>query len=205
MKIIDLENWKRREHFNYFCSLDDPYWSMVTELDCTRTRMQAKEKGYSFFLSYLHKALQAVLEVEELRLRLVNGQIVCYDEIHASATILRGDETFGCCFIEFKHDFAEFCKNAIEMIDQVRNRGGMCLEKDCQLDQIHFSSIPWNCFSGLTYARSLKPQDTVPKMTFGAISEKEGKVTFPLAIQVHHGLVDGLHVARFLENFQKLL
>lgn len=205
MKIIDLENWKRREHFNYFCSLDDPYWSMVTELDCTRTRRQAKEKGSSFFLSYLHKALLAVMEVEELRLRLVDGQIICYDEIHASATILREDETFGCCFIEFKQDFVEFSENALKMIDEVRKRTGMCLEQDYQLNQIHFSSIPWNVFSGLTYARSLKPQDTVPKMTFGAISEKQGKVTFPLAIQVHHGLVDGLHVARFLKAFQELL
>ncbi len=205
MKIIDLENWKRREHFNYFCSLDDPYWSMVTELDCTRTRRQAKEKGRSFFLSYLHKALLAVMEVEELRLRLVDGQIICYDEIHASATILREDETFGCCFIEFKQDFVEFSENAVKMIDEVRKRTGMCLEQDYQLNQIHFSSLPWNGFSGLTYARSLKPQDTVPKMTFGAISEKENKVTFPLAIQVHHGLVDGLHVARFLKAFQELL
>lgn len=145
------------------------------------------------------------MEVEELRLRLVDGQIICYDEIHASATILREDETFGCCFIEFKQDFVEFSENALKMIDEVRKRTGMCLEQDYQLNQIHFSSIPWNVFSGLTYARSLKPQDTVPKMTFGAISEKQGKVTFPLAIQVHHGLVDGLHVARFLKAFQELL
>lgn len=205
MKIIDLENWKRKEHFNYFSALDDPYWSMVTELDCTRSRREARAAGQSFFLTYLHRALLATLEVEEFRYRVVDGQIVCYDRLHASATILRDDETFGCCFIEFRQDFAEFAENARRQIELVKNRCGMCLEQDYQLDQIHFSSIPWHSFSGLTYARSLKPQDTVPKITFGALTETAARVTFPVALQVHHGLVDGLHVARFLEALQALL
>lgn len=205
MKIIDLDNWKRKEHFNYFSALDDPYWSIVTELDCTRTRQNARAAGQSFFLSYLHKALLATLEVEQMRYRVAEGQVVCYDQLHASATILREDETFGCCFIEFKQNFDEFCSEGKKQIELIRRRSGMCLEQDYQLDQIHFSSIPWTSFSGLTYARSLKPQDTVPKITFGAVSEKDGKTTFPVAIQVHHGLVDGLHVARYLEALQKLL
>jgi len=202
---IDIETWKRREHFSYFCSLDDPYWGLTTELDCTSTYRQAKEYNHSFFLSYLHKAMLAVHQIEELRMRIVENEVVCYEQIHASATVLRQDETFGCCFIEFDESFAAFSAKAAEAIKQTMTTTGMCLEQDYRLNQMHVSSIPWIHFTGLTYAKSLKPQDTIPKFTFGKILKSSDKITFPVSVQVHHGLVDGLHVARFLDLYQKLL
>lgn len=205
MKTIDLETWKRKEHFKFFSGLDDPYWCMTTELDCTQTYRAAKEKEDSFFLSYLHKSLLAVNRVEELRLRIVEQKIICYDQIHASATILRADETFGCCFMEFNENYAEFSAAAKPRIKDILNRTGMCLENDYMTNQIHYSSIPWCHFTALTYTKSLKPQDSVPKITFGKKYQIGEQYKFPIAIQVHHGLVDGIHVARFLDYFQTLL
>jgi chloramphenicol O-acetyltransferase type A len=205
MKKIDLEKWKRKEHFEYFCSLDDPYWSIVTEVDCTKTFKYTKEHQQSFFLSYLHRILIALNKVEELKMRIVDNEIYCYEQVHASATILREDETFGCCFIDFIEDFDKFQTNARLKIAEIKERTGMCLEEDYRPDQVHFSSIPWHSFSGLTYARSLKPQDSVPKITTGKASGLNEKVTFPIAVQVHHGLVDGLHVSRFLQYLNDIL
>lgn len=205
MKIIDIETWKRKEHFKHFCSLDDPFWSMVTELDCSETYLEAKRCGYSFFLSYLHKSALAAQQVEEFRYRIEDGQVVCHDILHASATVLREDETFGCCFIEFKENFADFVKNAKVKIAETKSRSGMCLDENELLSQIHYSSIPWCRFSSLTTAKNLKPQDSVPKISFGKRSEVGGRHTIPIAIHVHHALIDGIHVAKYLELFQKLL
>ncbi len=205
MKIIDLATWKRREHFQYFCSLDDPYWSMTTSLDCTRTYWNSKHRGESFFLSYLHRSLQAVNSVDELKMRINDHQVVCFERVHASTTVLRPDETFGCSFIEFFDDFGEFVAAATSSIDKTIASSGMCLEQDYRSDQIYYSSIPWQYFSGLTYAKSFNTQDSVPRITFGKMKQDGDKLMLPLAIQVHHGLADGLHVARFLEHFQNLL
>lgn len=205
MKTIDIQTWKRKEHFEFFCGLDDPYWSITTELECTQTYTSSKAMGQSFFLSYLHKSLLAANQIEELKLRIVDKQVVSYEQVHASVTILRPDETFGCCFLEFSSDFSEFCNNASMQIEHTMASTGMCLEQDHLLNQIHYSSIPWCHFSALTYARSLKPQDSVPKITFGKKRKEGESLYFPIAIQVHHGLVDGLHVARFLDLFQSLL
>lgn len=202
MKVIDIASWKRKEHFTHFCGLDDPYWSITTEVDCTKAYQDSKKMGHSFFLSCLHSSLKAVHQVEELRMRIVEGQVVCYDEINASATILRADETFGCCFIEFVQDFKQFAADAAVKIEQTLKTSGMCLENDYMLNQIHYSAIPWCSFSALTFARSTNPQDTVPKMTFGQRRQSGEKYFMPVAIMVHHGLVDGLHVARFLQKFQ---
>ncbi len=205
MKTIDISTWKRKEHFDYFCSLDDPYWSITTELDCTETYKLARSSNSSFFLHYLHRTLKAASKVEELRLRIVDNQVVCYEILHASATVLREDETFGCCFIEFMDDFADFAANARAEIAKTLQTSGMCLENDYKLNQIHVSSIPWCNFSALTYAKALKPQDSVPKITFGKLQTNNEKTSFAVSMQVHHGLVDGLHVARFLQHLQELL
>jgi len=82
MKFIDIDAWKRKEHFKHFCSLDDPYWGLTTALDCTATFGAAKRAGESFFLRYLHKSLIAANRVEELRLRILDGRVACFDRIH---------------------------------------------------------------------------------------------------------------------------
>jgi chloramphenicol O-acetyltransferase type A len=55
----------------------------------------------------------------------------------------------------------------------------------------------------LTHARNYQSSDSVPKITFGKASLKDGKWLLPTSIEVHHGLVDGVHIAQFLEEFQK--
>ncbi len=205
MRIIDYQNWKRKEHFDFFSNLDDPYWSITTSLDCSSTFSAAKKKKHSFFLSCLHKSLLAANETEEFKLRINNNQIEVHDKLHASATILRDDETFGCCYIKFFEDFILFCENAKKEIEITRSRTGMCLENDIYLNQIHYSSIPWTSFTSLKKKKNIRSQDSVPKITFGKVSEHNEKFLLPVAVQVHHGLVDGLHVARFLERFQKRL
>lgn len=205
MQHIDLETWKRREHFRHFCSLDDPYWGLTTAFDCAPTWRAAKKNNESFFLRYLHKSLLAANQVEEFKMRIVKGQVVCFDRVNGSATVLRADETFGCCFIEFSEDFNAFAAEAAKNIAQTKARSGMCLDQNDRFDQIYYSSIPWQHFTGLTYAKSLNSEDSVPRITFGKVCKQGQKQMLPVSVQVHHGLVDGLHVARFLEHFQNLL
>lgn len=205
MKLIDIATWKRREHFQHFSGLDDPYWSISTALDCSNTWRDSKEKGESFFLHCLFRSLVAVNRVEELRLRIVNGQVVCFSRVHASATVLRPDETFGCSFIEFLDDFSAFAATAAKSIEETKLRSGMCLDQDYRADQIYYSSIPWHHFTGLTYAKSFNSEDSVPRITFGKVFQQGKRKMLPVSIQVHHGLADGLHVSRFLEHFQNLL
>ena len=70
---------------------------------------------------------------------------------------------------------------------------------------IHYSSIPWSKFTGLTHARNFKIVDSVPKIVFGKTFMREGKRIMPISINAHHGLVDGLHAAKHIDLFQKLM
>lgn len=206
MKTIDINSWKRKEHFDFFSKFDEPFFGIVSEIDCTIAYKVAKETTKSFFAYYLHKSLLAVNEIEEFKCRIDGTNVIIYDEIHASPTIVRDDGTFGYSFVHFNPDFEIFDRSLKKEIINIQNSVGLKLTEDAmRKDTIHYSSIPWSKFTGLTHARNFKIVDSVPKITFGKIFLREEKWIMPIAINVHHGLVDGLHVTKYLELFQKLM
>ena len=91
---IDTTTWKRREHYEFFNGMDDPFWGTVVPVDFTECYLEAKKRRTSFFLCSLHRILTAVNRIEAFRYRIENGEVVCYDRIHASPTIGREDGSF---------------------------------------------------------------------------------------------------------------
>lgn len=206
MKILDQSSWKRKEHFDFFRKYDEPFFGIVTEIDCTKAYQISKEKKQSFFAYYLHKSLLAVNLVEELRYRIEGNEVLIYDEVHASTTIGREDETFGFTSVTFNKEFEKFNSSLKLEIEGVRNSVGLRLNENAsKKNVVHYSSIPWNTFSGLTHARNFKEEDSAPKITFGKMFQQGDKKKMNVAIYVHHALADGLHIAKHLEFFQKLM
>ena len=206
MKKIDLSSWKRKEHFEFFSKMDSPIFGIVTEVDCDECYKNSKENGISFFASYLHKSMIAVNSVEELKYRIVDNEIIAFEKIHAGITIAREDETFGFGFVNFSQDFETFNAELNNEILEVKNCSGLRLNNDdIKKDLIRHSTIPWNSFSGLLHPTNFDRKESVPKITFGKFAVRDGKRMLPISIEAHHGLVDGLHIAKYLNEFQKQL
>lgn len=206
MKIIDINQWNRKEHYHFFSNMDFPYFGITTEVDCTQTYLAAKEKGNSFFASYLHKSMIAVNSVPELKYRIIDQDVVAFPVIHAGATIAREDGTFGFIYVEYSEDFEVFNKSLQMEITAVHNSTGLRLSnEELNKDLIRHSTIPWSSFTALLHPTNLNPKESVPKITFGKFSIKNGRKYLPVSIEAHHGLVDGLHLSRYFQNFQKQL
>jgi len=206
MKTIDINTWNRKEHFEFFSKFDEPYYGITAEVDCTIAYKNAKGMNIPFFVYYLHKSNCAINEIENLKLRIVDNQVVLYDVVHASSTIGREDGTFAYSFIEHSGDINVFYENAKKEIEQVKNSAGLRLNDEAKrFDTVHYSPLPWIKFTSVTHARDFKRNDSVPKISFGKVTEANGKLTMPVGIYVHHGLVDGYHVGKYFEIFQNLL
>lgn len=206
MKIINIENWKRKEHFDFFSKMVSPFFGVVAEVDCTKCYDNAKNKGESFFATYLHRSMIAINTVEELKYRIVNDKVVAYKVIHAGTTIARADGTFGFAYVPFDLDFKNFNTALQHEIYAVQNSTGLRLKnEDLNVDLIRHSTFPWNSFSGLLHPTNLDSKDSVPKITFGKFAIKEGRKMMPVSIEAHHGLADGLHLAHYLKEFQNQL
>jgi len=206
MKKLNIDTWNRKEHFEFFSKFDEPFFGIVTEIDCTIAYKKAKEKGYSLFAYYLHKSLVAINSIEAFRYRIYNNDVFIHDAIDASPTIGRKDETYGFSFVKYNEDFEIFNKSLKKEISEVQNSVGLRLNDDTNKNNVvHYSSIPWNHFTALSHARNYNTQDSAPKITFGKIHTVDGTKKMSVSIHVHHALLDGLHVSKHLELFQKLM
>lgn len=204
--LLDLENWNRKEHFEHFSKMEEPFFGVTVEIDCTKAYQTAKNLKTSFFIFYLHKTLVAVNSVENFKYRIAENQIYINDRVDASATIGRKDDTFGFSLMEYNADYKIFEKNAQAEIDRIQNTTGLFTRSFDDDNLIHFSAIPWLNFTSISHARSYSYPDSCPKISFGKMMTSEtGKKTMAMSVHVHHGLIDGLHVGKFVELFQELM
>ncbi|HSD15563.1 MAG TPA: chloramphenicol acetyltransferase [Flavobacterium sp.] len=203
---LDLASWNRKTHFEFFSQFEEPFFGLTFTVDCTKAYQAAKQKGISFFIYYLYKTLSAVNEIENFRYRIIDGEVVVYDKINVSPTIMREDKTFCFALMEYFSDLQEFNEKAAQEIDRIQNTEGL-LTRDFsgEYNLIHFSSIPWVDFTSVSHSRSFTFPDSCPKISFGKMTETNGKKTMPMSVHVHHGLVDGYHVGLFVEAFQQLM
>lgn len=201
---LDLDRWERKEHYHFFKEFEEPFFGLTVDIDCTRAYTRCKEQGWSFFLYYLHKTLLAANAIEPFRYRIVKGEVLVFDQVHASATIARPNGTFGFSYIQFDQDQSLFTRAALEEIERVRNSQGL-KPGSTEANVIHFSSLPWVKFTSLSHARKFSRQDSCPKISIGKVTEREGRKEMPLSIHVHHALMDGYHVGQFVETFQELM
>lgn len=204
--LLDLENWNRKEHFEHFSKMEEPFFGVTVEIDCTKAYQTAKDLKTSFFIFYLHKTLAAVNSVENFKYRIAENQIYINDRIDASATIGRKDDTFGFSLIEYNPDYTIFEKNAHAEINRIQNTTGLFTRSFDDDNLIHFSAIPWLNFTSISHARSYSYPDSCPKISFGKMmTSSTGKKTMAMSVHVHHGLMDGLHVGHFVDLFQEVM
>lgn len=206
MKVIDIDCWNRKEHFEFFSKMASPYFGFTTEVDCTKAYEDAKENGRSFFAVYLYKSMMAVNTVDELKLRIVGDQVMLYDEVHVGSTIGRPDGTFGFSFFRYSADFEVFNAGLQDQIRTVHQSSGLGIRNEVlPVNHIRHTTIPWNSFSALLHPTNFDPKESIPKITFGKFSIRDGRKFLPVSVEAHHGLADGLHLANYIKEFQRLL
>ncbi|MFQ5349491.1 MAG: CatA-like O-acetyltransferase [Thermoanaerobaculia bacterium] len=204
-EVLDLEDWKRREHFEFFRHYEKPWFNICADVDVTvLVARSAEPEGPSFFLASLWLSLVAANEVEPLRYRLRGDQVVVHPVIHGGSTVLMPDETFAFAYFDFQTSFAEFAAAGAEELEKVKRGPGGLNPKTGRDDMIHYSIIPWVSFTSFSHARTWKADLSVPKIVFGRHRPVGDRHLLPVSVEVHHALVDGLHVGRFYQRFEEL-
>ncbi|WP_455628203.1 chloramphenicol acetyltransferase [Parabacteroides chinchillae] len=202
-QVINLDDWNRKEHFNFFSAFDDPFFGVTTTVDFTNVYQQSKKRGISFFLYSVHFLLKCINDTTAFKLRIEKRQVVQYDKINISPTIGREDGTFGFGFFEYDANLDLFIENAGKEINRVKNTTGLSFSENTgREDVIRYSALPWFAFSEMKHAGSIKTGDSVPRISTGKLIQDEEKLLLPISISVHHGLMDGRNVAEFIQRLK---
>ncbi len=201
MKIIDLETYPRRSHYEYFKSLAYPYVGLSANVDVTNLLSAAKRRGKSSFMACLYATLTAVNAIPALRQRIVGDQIVEFERCNAGHTVAKEDGTFVNCQTDSSLDFDAFLDAGPALQEKAKAQTGFLNEKEDETALIFVSSEPWVQFTSVIQPTPY-PADCNPRIIFGKYFQQEGRTMMPLAIQANHALVDGLHFGQFYQAFQ---
>lgn len=202
-RTLDLASWPRRGQYEFFRGLAQPHFSLCANVDATRLVSELKPAGVSPFHAALWCLLDAANAVPELRTRFRGDLVVEHEAVHASVTVPIGPEAFAFCSIRHDPDWPRFDAACAAAIEAARSQEA--LEENTTGDEwIYLSCLPWLHFSAMTNPTG-GPEDCVPRVTWGRFAEREGRWEIPVAVQVHHALVDGLHLGRFYEGVSRRL
>lgn len=202
---LDLDTWPRREHFDFFRGFDNPFWNVCVPLDVTELKRFTEREGLSFLVTSHFLAMQAANRIECFRYRVRGDRVLVHDTVSIGTIVLRADESFAFVYFDHSDDFPTFHRDALAEIARVEAEGNRLDARADQDDMLHCSVLPWLRFTSISHARRWNTDDSVPKLSFGKISAEGDRRTMPLSIEVHHALMDGLHVGRFVETLETFL
>jgi len=200
---LDIDNWIRKPHFEFFKTFEEPYHGVSVNVDCSAAHQFAKRGGFSVFLYYLYQSLSAAQRIEPFKYRIEQDQVFLHDRIDAGSTIARSDGTFGYGHFLYQESLEGFLEGAKREVARVR--GSSDLTRNSAENVIRYSALPWIDFTSLLHARMFSVADSCPRISFGKMTEKDGRRSMPVSIHVHHALVDGLHVGQYIDCFQELM
>ena len=199
---IDMNSDSRGAHFTYFCSLANPAAGLTVPVEVTG--LVKNLRGHSFFLSFLWCVQRAANAVPELRRRISNGRVLEFDACPVSCTVMKDDGTYAYCHMDADSDFETFHACGLQALRKAKESGTIDETAGDALPCYFVSCVPW-----LSYTQVLNPwgggEDSNPRITWGKYEERDGRITLPLSLMVHHGLADGLHITRFYECLQQEL
>ena len=201
---IDLDTWERRATFDFFRDYKDPFFNIAANVDVSRLYSFCKEQGHPFSIAALYCSIAAANEIREFRLRMIGEKVVEFERVEASQTILNDDNTFSFCYFPWHDTIEEFVRSG----KKAREKYGALRSFDVEagrLDMIFYSVIPWVSFTSFKHANSGDNRQTVPRMVFGKMFEQGGARLMPFSVEGHHCLMDGYHIGKYFELFQRRL
>ena len=201
MKRIDLDNYNRRGLFNSFKDRDVPYFSTTCNIEIRNLKKFVKLRNISFFVSLSYIVSVSVNRIPQLRHRIIDGELYEFKTVDPGYTVLLDDETFSFCDSKFFEDFDTYYKYAVARIEEVKNRPN---QNNADKNHMFFiTSIPWFSFTSFVHPYD-KLYSSIPIITIGKYFEQGDSWLIPIAIQVHHGVVDGFHVGKYYDCLEEL-
>ncbi len=201
-ELVDIENWKRKQHYLIFRQCQQPRYDISFELDITNFYQRVHEEQLSFTLAMIYAISTCANEIEEFRYRFKDGEVVKYKRLKLSFSYLNKEtELLKVVVVEPKDNIFDFVHSAKEIADhqEVYFTGPM------GNDIYQFSAIPWISYTHISHTDSGRKDNAVPMFDWGKYFFRNDRLILPFSIQAHHSFVDGIHMGKLAQRLQEFL
>jgi len=197
--VIDLENWSRKTHFEFYIGEGKCAFNITVNIDVTALMNFIKMYDHKFYPTFIYIVSKAMNDIVELKTRVNDAGIVGYwDFVSPTYTVFHEDDkTFSSIYTEYGDNFNSFYSQIIEDIQRFKDVKGICAKpapKNC----FHISCIPWINYTGFSL-QLYSGNYLAPIVSWGKFDKSSGKILLPLSLQVHHAIADGYHISKVID------
>lgn len=202
---LNTAAWARREAFEFFRGFDQPCFNVCVRLDAAPLKAEVAARGQSFSLACMFIALRLANLQEPFRYRLEGDRVRVHAEVHGSSTVLREDDSFGFAHVEHSADWLAFHAQGRASMGEARARASLFEPRESDAALLYFTTLPWLHFTSFAHARTSGREVGIPKLAFGRLQAEGERLWLPLSVEVHHALMDGVHVGRYVQALEAAL
>ena len=207
---LDYENWPRKEIYDFFSNISNPFYMVTFSYDVTRLYDYVKRNGLSFYYGMIWLCNRALNDIEDFRITVRDDELVILPLRKPSFTDLKkGQEQFYIVTMDHMDDIDGFCKEAARISENQNYFIDMGKEID---DLVFYSCLPWIDLTALTNERDLDDphakDDNTTHISWGKYNDDDGKKTLGLSVEVNHRFIDGIHIGKLVErmdHYQEML
>ncbi len=201
---IDMQNWERKEHYQYYINLVKAKYTITMEMDVTKLVAAIQQKHLKFYPSFLYAIIHTINQHQEFRMGYnEQGQLGYWEICHPSYTIFhKDDKTFSDIWSEYHASFAVFYQNVIQDMEQYKNIKGIKTKARTGQNYCPISCVPWISFTNISYDTFTENKMLLPIISFGKYHCHNDKITLPFSIFVNHAVADGYHTSKLLQDIQ---
>ena len=204
---VNIGEWPRAEIFRFFSSVANPFYLAAFDIDVTALFDRTGEKKLSFYRAMIYICAKAVNSIPAFLYTAEGEDVFMLDERIPSFTYMeKGEELFRIITVPVRGSMDDFCREAGEKCASQKQFIDQSSEGD---DLIYISCLPWLDLTALSNELDVGApgfrDDSIPRIAWGRIKEREGKKYLNLSVEVNHRFIDGVHIGQLAAKIEELI
>lgn len=199
---VELEHYPRRRLYECFRHHPLPVLAISTAIDISDYEAAVKNRGMRFYTTLCWLISKAINDSACFRHRIVNNVLVEFPLIHPSVVVGLDDGNISFADATYTGNVHADLANLRAAMGAARSRPNQDFTAGRD-DRIFLTHLPWLSFTGIQHPYT-PLYASIPVISTGRSFRNEGKDMLPIAVQAHHALVDGRHVADLLAHLTDL-
>jgi chloramphenicol O-acetyltransferase type A len=193
---------RRRDRFEFFDRMASPAVNLCFTMHLPDFRPWCKEQGLAPFHVLLCAVLRAVLQVENFRYRVFEGEVIRIDRLIPSFTVVNQHHDLNFAQFDWSDDVREFVARGQAARDEAASMTALSLKyrgmspRDAK-DQVFVTCMPWLDFTSIQHPMASLATPDIPSLAWGRFKDGPDGLQLPFSVQAHHGFVDGYHIHQF--------
>lgn len=192
---------KRRDRYNAFASFENPLVNLSFELELPDFRPYCKQHQLPTFHFFLYHVLHAIKGIDNYMYRIYQGEVIKIDDFWASYTVINQDQNLNFARFVMTDDLREFIARSVTSAKEAETTAKLIntaedLSEYEQRRNIYITCMPWLKLSAIEHPIYEHRSYDIPSLAWGRYSAPrgDGKLSLTMAVQAHHGFIDGYHV-----------